>query len=1536
MIPTRLTASDRPWRNIFPGLPFARHAALAAVVAVSGMAMDMPAFAADPAGQAAAIEVGSRELEPLKRDLDARVLAVGGQPLLVDREALAALPFAGRHVLRNVPIDALRTLDLEVERMPSPLDGADCRVVDRFGRDLPAAKPDIEVFVGRVAGKPDSRVFFALSEGIVQGFVNFDDEQFVLSNGSPLDPHAPSFFDTGSPAWKAINWRPWTCGTLEVNVDQAEEISPPATGESSLVPTCRVVEIAIDTDADFRDLFTTDAKAYGYLGILVAATSHIYQTDLSTNIVLNYARLWTSPDPWTAPDTAAALPQFAAYWEANMGFVSRDLAHLVSADDLGGGRAFLNALCPLNPSVRYAVSGNIEGWFPTPVYPSIQNWDLMVFAHELGHNCAGIHTHEVGIYPGSNQLYDGCGIGDCSEARDLGTIMSYCHLCPGGLSNIRLEFSPPNITAMTAYLAGRPCVSTRPCAPDPSCVVAISPTSLSIPNLEPEQPFEILVSTVGSSCSYAPTNLPPWIRLVSQGTTGSWGYLQLAAEPNPDFQPRDATFIVSGPVPPGSPPPPNREVTVSQAACSATLASASILLPSYAGESSIFFTTTTQVCAWTAQSTAPSWLTVLTASGTGDSAVTFSFAANPSGAAREGTIEIGDKTFLVVQNGMPWSPVDLPAVEAWFKADAIPPADRVGSLVTRWVDSTGMFPLDASGTARPQFVSSAQAGKPAVRFDGVNDGLTRGSSPLLRNVDGGAIFAVRRRLAGASTSQRSVAFIAAGSGASNPRLAMGTSASGMPESLARRLDANATSTVAGSTPVPTGFQIQAVVSDYASGTASQWISGVQQGTAAMTTGVTSNTNAIGFALGRGVSASSYFYGDIGEVVVVRGAVSTDVRQRIEGYLAHRWNMAADLPSNHPYRTAPPGASCQYILATSSATIPGDAGTGTISFSGGGSSCGWTASSGAAWISVSPAGGVGPAGTVVYSFEANDGLAPRTATLSIAGTLFTVTQEGNAWLPSDLAGIESWYQADAIPAGDRSGGMVSRWISSAGSFPLTGSGRGRPRFIENAVAGKSVVRFDGIDDGLGRGASALLRNVDGGAIFVVRRHASPPSSTSAIAFLSTGLRKTDPRLALGSNQIGRPEANARRLDGQATSLATASSPTLTGFQLQGAVADYAVGSLAQWMDGSVAGTAVMTAGLTSNTNPLGFVLGRSFSAGSHFAGDLAEVLLVRGTLTVCDRQRIEGYLAHRWGIASNLPANHPFRNEPPVAGQACAPGLLAAVPGMSTVSVPESFPTLQAAVDAAENGTVIRLGPGVHAGGVTISGKSLTIEGNEGPVASVLEGAGQVGTVLRVEEGAKVRLVGVSVRGGLGGTPVDLGDGSWPFAGGGILVQGASLEIDRCVIEHNLAGNGGGIAAIDSTVQIASSSLVSNHAAMQGGGLWAVRSSMESSTSEIRFNVAGGEGGGVHADEPSVLTFLGTSICDNEPDASNGSREGLSISCEACLGDLDGNGSIGNADLAVLLGVWGDAGGLADLDGDGMVFGGDLATLLGRWGMDCTP
>lgn len=48
-----------------------------------------------------------------------------------------------------------------------------------------------------------------------------------------------------------------------------------------------------------------------------------------------------------------------------------------------------------------------------------------------------------------------------------------------------------------------------------------------------------------------------------------------------------------------------------------------------------------------------------------------------------------------------------------------------------------------------------------------------------------------------------------------------------------------------------------------------------------------------------------FRGEIAERIWIDGAVSDEIRQKIEGYLAHKWDLTAYLPPDHPYKSAAP-------------------------------------------------------------------------------------------------------------------------------------------------------------------------------------------------------------------------------------------------------------------------------------------------------------------------------------------------------------------------------------------------------------------------------------------------------------------------------------------------------------------------------------------------------------------------------------------------------------------------------------------------------
>lgn len=50
----------------------------------------------------------------------------------------------------------------------------------------------------------------------------------------------------------------------------------------------------------------------------------------------------------------------------------------------------------------------------------------------------------------------------------------------------------------------------------------------------------------------------------------------------------------------------------------------------------------------------------------------------------------------------------------------------------------------------------------------------------------------------------------------------------------------------------------------------------------------------------------------------------------------------------------------------------------------------------------------------------------------------------------------------------------------------------------------------------------------------------------------------------------------------------------------------------------------------------------------FQGEIGEVVISQTVLNATDRQKMEGYLAHKWGLTGNLPSDHPYKLVPPIS------------------------------------------------------------------------------------------------------------------------------------------------------------------------------------------------------------------------------------------------------------------------------------------------
>jgi len=61
---------------------------------------------------------------------------------------------------------------------------------------------------------------------------------------------------------------------------------------------------------------------------------------------------------------------------------------------------------------------------------------------------------------------------------------------------------------------------------------------------------------------------------------------------------------------------------------------------------------------------------------------------------------------------------------------------------------------------------------------------------------------------------------------------------------------------------------------------------------------------------------------------------------------------------------------------------------------------------------------------------------------------------------------------------------------------------------------------------------------------------------------------------------------------------------------------------------------------------GLTVGSNYWTTKSLCGRIGEFLITSGTQTQADREKIEGYLAHKWGLTANLPAAHPYKTTAP--------------------------------------------------------------------------------------------------------------------------------------------------------------------------------------------------------------------------------------------------------------------------------------------------
>ena len=114
-------------------------------------------------------------------------------------------------------------------------------------------------------------------------------------------------------------------------------------------------------------------------------------------------------------------------------------------------------------------------------------------------------------------------------------------------------------------------------------------------------------------------------------------------------------------------------------------------------------------------------------------------------------------------------------------------------------------------------------------------------------------------------------------------------------------------------------------------------------------------------------------------------------------------------------------------------------------------------------------------------------------------------------------------------------------------------------------------------------------------------------------------------------------------GDSTVLSTTNINTGAGFLCEFTRIS-STGYFENFVNGATQGSA--TGGTGARTTPTRITIGALQTLATYFNGNIYEIVVYASYLSQVQRQTVEGYLAWKWGLVSQLPANHPYKLFPP--------------------------------------------------------------------------------------------------------------------------------------------------------------------------------------------------------------------------------------------------------------------------------------------------
>ena len=259
-------------------------------------------------------------------------------------------------------------------------------------------------------------------------------------------------------------------------------------------------------------------------------------------------------------------------------------------------------------------------------------------------------------------------------------------------------------------------------------------------------------------------------------------------------------------------------------------------------------------------------------------------------------------------------------------------------------------------------------------------------------------------------------------------------------------------------------------------------------------------------------------------------------------------------------------------------------------------------------------------------------------------------------PTDIPGCQLWLDGADSSTITLSTTKVTQWNDKSGNgynFTQSTSGN-QPTYSVASLNNQNTITFTSANSTYLLGtASTNFIGTNSLSMYGVFKTNNATSGASVFAKSLYG--GASGRILYGYRDPGTPGmivfANS---DGIAHDIPDTYTPG--AWRMVGFVSDRSGWTNITYQNGVVAATKTISADTTTNlTNGFPMLVGayNNSSGGAdppqadrYLDGAVGELLVFSTALTTSQRQQVEGYLAHKWGLTTPIPSTHPFKSFPP--------------------------------------------------------------------------------------------------------------------------------------------------------------------------------------------------------------------------------------------------------------------------------------------------